>query len=48
MRRTVLAALVIAVEVIAGIALYSVNHFLGSVLIGNAIGNVLFALVHCI
>jgi hypothetical protein len=48
MRRTVLAALVIAVEVIARIALFQVNHFLGSVLIGNAIGNVLFALVHCI
>lgn len=39
MRRTVLVIIAVAAEVVAGIALHSVNPFLGSVLIGNAIGN---------
>ena len=40
MRRIVLTICAIAAEVIAGIALYPVNNFLASVLIGNALGNV--------
>ena len=41
MRRTVLTITAIVAEVVAGIALHRVNPFLGSVLIGNALGNVM-------
>ena len=41
MRRTVLTILAVVAEAVAGVALYQVNPFLGSVLVGNAIGNVM-------
>jgi hypothetical protein len=41
MRRTVLTILAVVAEAIAGVVLHQVNPFLGSVLIGNAFGNVL-------